>query len=189
MNNSGQTVNKDRGTNNADIDANLAWDVATGSTSMVVGMADSGIRKTHEDLAANIWTNPGEIAGNGIDDDGNGYTDDTWGWDFWNNDADPSDDNGHGSHTARTVGAVGNNGKGITGVCWNVRLAALKIGSANGSVSVSAAISAINYCVAKGIKVSNHSWGGGTFSSAMDTAITNAKMLDILWCALRAIVV
>ena len=175
LNNSGQTVNKDRGTNNADIDANLAWDVATGSTSMVVGMADSGIRKTHEDLAANIWTNPGEIAGNGIDDDGNGYKDDTWGWDFWNNDADPSDDNGHGSHTAGTVGAVGNNGKGITGVCWNVRLAALKIGSANGSVSVSAAISAINYCVGKGIKVSNHSWGGGTFSSAMDTAITNAK--------------
>jgi subtilisin family serine protease len=175
MNNTGQTVNSDPGTAGADIDANLAWDVTTGSSTVVVGMADSGIRKTHEDLAANIWTNPGEIAGNNIDDDGNGYKDDTWGWDFWNNDKDPTDDNGHGTHTAGTVGAVGNNGKGVAGVAWNVRLVGLKIGSRTGSVSSSAGISAINYCIGKGIKISNHSWGGTGYSSAFDSAVTTAR--------------
>jgi subtilisin family serine protease len=175
LNNTGQTVNNDPGTSGADIDADLAWDVTTGSSTVVVGMADSGIRRTHEDLGANIWTNPGETAGNKRDDDGNGLVDDTWGWDFWNNDNDPTDDNGHGTHTAGTVGAVGNNGKGVTGVCWNVRMVALKIGSRNGSVSSSAGISSINYCVNKGIKVSNHSWGGTAYSSAFDTAVTNAR--------------
>lgn len=175
LNNTGQTVNRDRGTANADIDANLAWDVWTGSSSFVVGMADSGILLNHQDLAANIWRNPGEIAGNGIDDDANGYVDDINGWDFFNNDNNPTDDNGHGTHTAGTVGAVGNNGLGITGVCWNVKLAALKIGSASGSISTTAAINAINYCVGKGIRVSNHSWGGGAASTALSNAITNAR--------------
>jgi hypothetical protein len=175
MNNTGQTVNRDRGTANADIDANLAWDITTGSSSFVVGMADSGILRTHEDLAANIWTNPGEIAGNGIDDDRNGRIDDTWGWDFFNNDNNPTDDNGHGTHTSGTVGAVGNNGRGVTGVAWTVRLAGLKIGSASGSISITAAIGAIDYCVGKGIRVSNHSWGGGAANTALNTAISNAR--------------
>jgi subtilisin family serine protease len=175
MNNTGQTVNNDPGIAGADIDANLAWDVTTGSSTFVVGMADSGFRATHEDLAANRWTNPGEIANNTIDDDGNGRVDDVWGWDFWNNDKDPTDDNGHGTHTAGTVGAVGNNGKGVTGMAWNVKLAGLKIGSRQGSVSTSAGISAVNYCVGKGIKVSNHSWGGTGFSSSFDSAITAAR--------------
>jgi subtilisin family serine protease len=183
LNNTGQTVNRDRGTPNADIDADLAWDVVTGGT-LAVGMADSGIRRTHEDLAANIWTNPGEIPGNGIDDDGNGYVDDTWGWDFWNNDNDPSDDNGHGTHTAGTVGAVGNNGKGVVGVCWSIRLVGLKIGSASGSVSISAAISALDYCVAAGIPLSNHSWGGGSFSTSLSNAISSARNAGhLLVCA------
>ncbi len=175
LNNTGQTVNRDRGTANADIDANLAWDVWTGSSSFVVGMCDSGILRTHQDLAANIWSNPGEIPGNGIDDDGNGYVDDTWGWDFYNNDNDPTDDNGHGTHTAGTVGAVGNNGVGVTGVCWNVKLAALKIGAADGSISVTAAVNALNYCVGKGIKLSNHSWGGGASNTSLNNAITAAR--------------
>lgn len=175
MNNTGQTVNRDRGTANADIDANLAWDVWTGSSSFVVGVVDSGILLNHQDLAANIWVNPGEIAGNGIDDDGNGYVDDVNGWDFWNNDNNPTDDNGHGSHVAGTIGAVGNNGVGVVGVCWNVKLAGLKIGSASGSVSVTAAINAINYCIGKGIKVANHSWSGGAYNAALDSACTAAR--------------
>jgi subtilisin family serine protease len=183
LNNTGQTVNGDPGTANADMDGPEAWDFVTGG-NFVVGMADSGIRRTHEDLSANIWTNPGEIAGNGRDDDGNGYVDDTWGWDFWNNDNNPSDDNGHGSHTAGTVGAVGNNGRGVAGVCWSVKMAGLKIGSASGSISTSAAVSALNYCRGKGIRLSNHSWGGGGFSSSLNTAITNARTAGhLLICA------
>ena len=184
MNNTGQVVNGDTGTAGADIDANLAWDVVTGSTSMVVGMADSGFNSTHEDLAANRWTNPGEIANNGIDDEGNGKIDDVWGWDFYNNDNNPTDDNGHGTHTAGTVGAVGNNGKGVVGVCRVVKLAGLKIGSRNGSILLSAGISAVNYCIAKGIKVSNHSWGGGSFSNSFDAVVTSARTAGhMLVCA------
>lgn len=173
LNNTGQTVGGDAGVAGFDIDANLAWDVTTGSSSVVVGCIDTGIRKTHEDLAANIWTNPGEIAGNKKDDDGNGYKDDTWGWNFYANTSNPNDDNGHGSHTAGTVGASGNNGKGIAGVAWNCKLAALKFLSRTGSGATSGAISAINYCVGKGIKLSNNSWGGPG-SSSLQTAIANA---------------
>lgn len=175
MNNTGQVVNSDTGTAGADIDANLVWDVFTGSSSMVDGMTESGFNSTHEDLAANRWTNPGEIANNGIDDEGNGKIDDVWGWDFYNNDNNPTDDNGHGTHTAGTVGAVGNNGKGVVGVCRVVSLAGLKIGSRNGSILLSAGISAVNYCIAKGIKVSNHSWGGGSFSNSFDAVVTSAR--------------
>ncbi|MDP1660805.1 MAG: S8 family peptidase [Phycisphaerales bacterium] len=185
MNNTGQTVaSTDTGTANADIDADLAWDVTTGNASFVVGMCDSGIKATHEDLAANRWTNTAEILGDRIDNDGNGLIDDSWGWDFWNNDNNPTDDNGHGTHTAGTVGAQGNNGKGVAGVCWTVKLAGLKIGSRQGSVSTSAAISALNYCVGKQIRLSNHSWSGGAFTASLNTAITNARAAGhMLICA------
>ncbi|HYF16103.1 MAG TPA: S8 family peptidase [Phycisphaerales bacterium] len=184
MNNTGQTVGGDPGVANHDIDANLAWDLTTGSSTFVVGVADSGIRRTHQDLTANIWSNPGEVAGDRVDNDGNGRVDDTWGWDFWNNDNNPTDDNGHGSHTSGTIGARGNNGLGVTGVAWTVKLAGLKIGSAGGSVSSSAAASAINYCVGKGIKVSNHSWGGSGGSTTLSNAISAARTAGhLLVCA------
>ena len=106
LNNTGQTG----GTVDADIDAPAAWDVTTGSSSTLVAVIDTGVDYTHEDLAANIWVNPGEIAGDGIDNDGNGYVDDVHGYDFANDDGDPMDDHDHGTHVAGTIGAVADNG-------------------------------------------------------------------------------
>ena len=103
LNNTGQTVNGDPGTAGADINAPEAWNVTTGDANFVIADIDTGMQLNHPDLAANLWTNPGEIAGNGIDDDGNGYVDDVHGWDFYSVDTDPSDSDGHGTHTAGTV--------------------------------------------------------------------------------------
>jgi len=116
------------GTPGADIDAPQAWDITTGSSDIIVAVIDSGIDYNHPDLADNMWVNPGEIPGNGIDDDNNGYIDDFYGYDFCDDDADPMDDFYHGTHCAGTVGAIGNNNEGVTGVCWNVKIMALKMG-------------------------------------------------------------
>ncbi len=155
----------------ADIRAEQAWQYGT-STNVVVGVLDTGIDTNHPDLATNIWRNSGEIAGNGIDDDRNGYVDDTNGWDFANNDANPMDDNGHGTHVAGTIGASGNNGIGVSGVAWQVLLMPLKFMDSNGSGSLSNAIEGINYARRMGAKIINASWGGGGFSSALQSAIT-----------------
>ncbi|MFZ9824795.1 MAG: S8 family peptidase, partial [Gemmataceae bacterium] len=171
MNNTGQTG----GLVDADIDAPEAWDISTGTRNTIVAVIDSGVDYTHPDLAANMWRNAGEIAGDGVDNDGNGYVDDMYGYDFANNDSNPMDDNGHGTHVAGTIGAVGNNGIGVAGVSWNTRIMALKFLSANGSGSTASAISALNYAVQMGAKVSNNSWGGGGFSSLLSTAISNAR--------------
>src|SRR6185295_17466032 len=98
--------------------------------------------------AANIWTNPNEIPGNGVDDDNDGYIDDVRGWDFANNDNDPMDDAGHGTHVAGIIGAVGNNGIGVTGVAWNVQIMPLKFLGASGTGAISDALLALNYAVA-----------------------------------------
>ena len=170
LHNSGQSG----GLVDADMDAPEAWNVSTGTGMSIVAVLDSGIDYNHPDLASNIWTNSGEIAGNGIDDDGNGYLDDIRGWDFVNNDNNPMDDNSHGTHVAGTIGAVGNNGIGVAGVAWNVQLMALKFLDSTGSGSTSNAIKALNYAVAKGATISNNSWGGSSFSSALDSAIASA---------------
>ena len=175
MHNVGQTG----GTPDADIDALEAWQKVTGSPTIVVGVIDTGIDYTHPDLAANIWINPGEIPNNGIDDDGNGYVDDVMGWDFFNNDNDPMDDNGHGTHTAGTIGAVGNNGIGVAGVAWNVKLMPLKFLGAGGSGPTSAAIAAIEYAAHKGVPITNNSWGGGQKSRALEEAITASNSLFV----------
>ncbi|MBF2055559.1 MAG: S8 family serine peptidase [Candidatus Sericytochromatia bacterium] len=172
LNNTGQTG----GSTDSDIDAPEAWAIETGqSRRITVAIIDSGVDYTHPDLKDNIWTNPGEIAGDGIDNDRNGYIDDIHGWDFANNDNDPMDDHSHGTHCAGTVGARGNNGLGITGVSWNVEMMALKFLSASGSGSTSAAIKALQYATANGAMISNNSWGSTSKSLALQDAIAAAK--------------
>ncbi|MFN7874938.1 MAG: S8 family serine peptidase [Pirellula sp.] len=153
-----------------DIDMAQAWDYGT-STSVVVAVIDTGIDYTHPDLAANIWMNTDEVAGNGIDDDGNGYIDDIRGWNFINETNNPMDDHGHGTHVAGTIGAVGNNSVGVVGVAWNVKMMALKFLNSSGSGNLSDAVEAIDYARVNGAKIINASFGGGGFSSAMQTAI------------------
>lgn len=179
LNNTAQTG----GTNDADIDAPEAWNINTGTRRTIVAVIDTGVDYNHQDLAANMWRNAGEIAGDGIDNDGNGYADDIYGYDFANNDADPFDDQGHGTHVAGTIGAVGNNGIGTTGVNWNTRIMALKFLAADGSGSTAGAISALNYAVRMGANLSNNSWGGGGSSSLLSQAIGNARTAGHIFVA------
>jgi subtilisin family serine protease len=156
------------------ISAPAAWNIATGG-AVKVAVIDTGVDYNHPDLAANIWTNPGEIAGNGVDDDHNGFVDDIHGWDFVNNDNNPIDDNSHGTHCAGTIGAQGNNGIGVVGVNWSTQIMALKFLSASGSGSNANAIRAINYAAQMGAKVISASWGGGGNDPALSAAIANAS--------------
>ena len=162
------------------ISAPAAWDTTVGSPSVVVANIDTGMRYTHEDLAANMWTNPGEIQGNGVDDDGNGFADDYFGYDFFYNDPDPLDEHGHGTHTGGTIGAVGNNAVGITGVSWNVKIMAIKIFSASGQDSTSAMlINAYNYIRTMkergiNIRVTNNSYAGCDEQCEIDYATKEA---------------
>ena len=171
------------------IDAQDAWGISTGSRNVVVAVIDTGVDCAHTDLAANIWTNPGEIAGNGVDDDGNGFVNDLHGYDFANNDADPMDDNGHGTHVSGTIAAVGNNAQGVAGVNWSVSIMPLKFLDSQGSGYLSDAIRAVNYATMErtrygvNVRVMNNSWGGGEFSAAMQTAIQAANQAGILFVA------
>ena len=163
------------------ISAPSAWDLTTGSSSVVVADIDTGLKYTHEDLAANAWHNPGEIANNNVDDDDNGFVDDYYGYDFFYNDSNPIDDaGGHGTHTAGTIGAVGNNGLGVVGVNWNVKIMAIKIYSPNGGDSTSAMlVNAYNYIRMMknrgvNIRVTNNSYGGCGEACGYDQATKDA---------------
>ncbi len=173
--------------NDNDIDAPEAWELTKGSSSIIVGVIDTGIDYDHEDLKANIWLNPGESGGgkenNNVDDDGNGYKDDYRGWNFVSNSNDPYDDNDHGTHVSGTVGAVGNNGKGVAGVNWNVKLMGLKFLGSDGSGSTADAAEAIIYGVDNGAKVLSNSWGGGEAAQVLQDAIQYAQNRGVLFIA------
>ncbi len=185
MHNTGQNG----GTNDADIDAVEAWDITTGDSNIVIGVIDTGVDYNHEDLQGNIWTNPGEIAGNGIDDDGNGVIDDIHGYSAVNDNGDPMDQNGHGTHVSGTIGAQGNDGVGVVGVNWDVTIVGCQFLDAGGSGSTAGAIACIDYMTnlkvnhGVNIKATNNSWGGGSFSQALKDSIDAAGDAGILFAA------
>jgi len=184
MNNTGQTG----GVDDADIDAPEAWDISTGSHDVIVGVIDTGVDHTHPDLMANIWTNSAEIAGDGIDNDGNGFIDDIHGINAITGIGDPMDDQGHGSHVSGTIGATGNNGLGVVGVNHNVSIIGCKFLDASGSGSLSDALTCIDYFVdlknnGVNVRATNNSWGGGGFSQALSDAITSSEEANILFVA------
>ncbi|MDW8343729.1 MAG: S8 family serine peptidase [Verrucomicrobiae bacterium] len=167
------------GTADADIDAPEAWDVRTDADSVIVGVLDTGIDYTHPDLAANLWTNPCvNCPVNGIV-----YTNDVHGINAITGTGNVLDDHYHGTHVAGTIGAVGNNGIGVVGVAWRVKLMALKFLDSNGTGSTSDAIECLNYAVAKGAKVINNSWGGGGYSQALADAIGAARAAGVIFVA------
>ncbi len=147
------------------IHAQDVWtNFTSGDGSVVVASIDTGVNYSHPDLAANMWRNPLEIPGNGLDDDGDGYADDVFGIDVVGNDGNPMDDEGHGSHTAGTIAAVGNNGVGVTGVNWNAKILACKFLDASGSGDDAGAIECFDYITmlrlrGENIRVSSNSWG------------------------------
>jgi len=169
-----------------------AWNVSTGSSSVVVADLDSGIDYTHPDLVANLWTNPGEIAGDGKDNDNDGYIDDVHGINFSGNGrdyGDPWDDNGHGTATAGTMAAVGDNGIGVAGVCPTVKIMACKFVDSSGAAFDSRAIKCINYIILqkqRGVNVvaANNSWGSTSSDQLLSNAISSAGGQGIVFvCA------
>ncbi len=175
FNNTGQNG----GTAGADIHLPAAWNVSTGTGNTVVAVIDTGIDYRHPDLAPNLWQNPGEIPGNGIDDDGNGFTDDRIGANFVDNTGDPYDTNSHGTHVAGIIGAKGGNAIGVAGIDWNVRIMALKFIGPNGGFT-SDAVRAMNYAVTNGAKIINNSWGGGGYDAATSAAIGRARNAGVI---------
>jgi len=195
------------GTPGADIMAPLAWTITLGMGNITVAVLDTGIDYDHVDLVGNIWTNTGEICPNLIDDDLNGYVDDCIGWDFticeeyditvdYDNevvdiacaiakteDNDPWDDHDHGTHVAGIIGAVGNNGRGIAGVIWNVKLMAVKFLNKQGLGTVDEEIDAIYYAVNNGANIINASYGSDDFSQAESDAVSYANSNGVLFVA------
>jgi subtilisin family serine protease/regulation of enolase protein 1 (concanavalin A-like superfamily) len=178
------------GTAGADIMAEAGWELQHDAANVVVAVLDSGVRYTHEDLAANMWTNPGETGvdakgrdkrSNGIDDDNDGYIDDVYGINVLNGSGNPMDDWGHGTHVAGIVGGVGNNGVGVAGVAWRVKIMAVKFIDASANYSVSDAVKALDYARTHGARIVTASWGGYAFDSvALRDAIAAVRSAGII---------
>ncbi len=191
LNNTGQSVNGTSGTNDADMNVVEAWanTSTTGDSGVVIAVIDTGVQYDHPDLAANMWTNPGETPANGIDDDGNGYIDDVYGINAITNSGNPMDDNNHGTHVAGTIAAVGDNSVGLTGVMQSAKILACKFLAASGSGKDSDALKCLDYIYdlkMRGINivVSNNSWGSnGGGSQSVSDAIDKHRQAGILFVA------
>ncbi|WP_442888704.1 S8 family peptidase [Congregicoccus parvus] len=186
----------------AKISAPSAWNTRTNASSVIVAITDTGIDYAHPDLAGNMWHNPGEIPGNGIDDDGNGIVDDYYGYNAVSNHGNPMDDNEywrltglnpdgspifthfetyHGTHVAGTIGAVGNNGVGVTGVAWSTQLMAVKVLGSAGTGQAADIVEGLDYARLEGAHIVNASWGGGGFSQSILDAIQRLHDAGILF--------
>jgi parallel beta-helix repeat protein len=182
LENTGAVINGDPGIADVDISAADTWTLWTGDPTFRVAVIDSGIDLSHPDIASNIWTNPHETPDDGIDNDGNGWVDDVHGFDtsFGN----LRDDLGHGTHIAGIIAAVGNNGIGVTGVNWRASIVTLKFIGSDGTGYISDAITALEYVIDTGIRVSNNSWGCyGCYSQALYDAIAVAGSRGHLFVA------
>jgi thermitase len=170
----------------ADIGAIKAWDIARGDRRIVVAVIDTGVDYTHPDLTPNVWKNPGETGNgretDGIDNDGNGFIDDVYGWNFYSNTKDPKDDNGHGTHCAGVIGAA-HNSIGIRGVASDVSIMSIKFLGAGGNGTLEAGLLAVEYAVLNGAQILSNSWGGDGYSQAFYDLIEIANRRGILFVA------
>jgi subtilisin family serine protease len=180
LNNEGQTG----GVRDADIDAPEAWAVQTGkgqsANGPLIAVIDTGINYNHEALQGNIWTNPGEIPGNGKDDDGNGVVDDVHGYNAAAKSGNPLDDNDHGSHCAGTIGANGKNSKGLYGVMHNANLMGVKFLDRSGGGNLADAVDSLLYASKMGARITSNSWGGGGYNQALYDALKSSPAMHII---------
>jgi subtilisin family serine protease len=159
-----------------------AWDKSQGK-GVVVAVVDTGLDLTHPDIVANIWRNSDEIAGNGIDDDHNGFIDDVQGWDFAGNSANPSDQFGHGTHVSGTIAALGNNGQGVIGVAPQAQIMPVRSLDAAGSGTFDELAQGIIYAAQNGAEVINNSWGCSTpcpSNPVVEDAVAMAHNLGVV---------
>jgi subtilisin family serine protease len=163
----------------APMGAASAWARATAG-AVTVAIVDTGVDLSHPDLAPNLWTNPGEIPGNGIDDDADGYVDDVHGADLLNGDGDPRDDNGHGTHVAGIVAARGENGVGVAGVAWRARIMAVKVLDSHAAGDMSTVARGLRYAVAHGARIVNVSLSGPTAGADIAGAIDEARAAGVV---------
>jgi subtilisin family serine protease len=176
-------VGQNGGKVDADIDAPEGWDIANSASNVVVAMVDSGVRYTHEDLAANMWINPREIPGNGLDDDANGFIDDVHGINAAANNGDPIDLIGHGTQVAGFIGGVGDNGLGTAGVAWRVRIMVCRFYTDSGTGFLSDAAQCIDYALANGAQIINGSFVTTSFSPVLYNAMNNCRNAGIIFVA------